>query len=347
MSAPHHIYVPDTPPQASSPPLMQPPLPVQPPLLMQPTPPAGHTPTNHISFTPAPASGFPKVQGWTKDATWFNLSSTVETSRTNITMPKCYFITGNPDIMLSPPVLTRGKAYGEKEPYTENHINPFLFCLSNITEHEQDSLLSQRCWSSDIITFFAITTNPKPYSYLLMLHKLTYPDTDAGAEGVCKVVRAALRHSPNIRTFITTNRDALSSTLTTDEALEVVVSSVRAKKLDIIVTAGRKERTWAIYAKPPTDMFNFHWPWRNLIVSLPFDAAIATHGVGIPYPKDHRCNICYAVDHPTPLCPFPLILGWHGPSLLTNSRATETKEEPSALQVLDIHHTPAQDNRGG
>ncbi|KAK0187677.1 hypothetical protein F5146DRAFT_1226077 [Armillaria mellea] len=322
-----------------------------------------------LAYTLPPATGFPEIQGWTKLGTAINLSNLVECSHEVLSEPKCLLYTVNPsfpgdqimlitdaltnaiqgltrnvNICLLPLVLTRGAAKNEHD--VQPGAEPFLFCLSNITTNQKNCLISQQCWSTDAITFFIIPFNPKPLTYITIIHKLTHPDTKAGTRGVSGVVKTAIHDSPEVNAFITANCDALSSSLSPEQAVAVIVNSVMVKKLDLIVTGGQKEWTWAIYAISPTTIFNIHLAWRNLIGTLSFDADLATHGEGIHYPKDLRCMLCYGIDHPTPLCPYPLTTGWHGPIPHAMGRSNTTPTiDFDALQVLDIHHTPAQENQ--
>ncbi|KAK0229244.1 hypothetical protein EDD85DRAFT_852263 [Armillaria nabsnona] len=322
--------------------------------------------TGTLAFTLPPAAGFPAIQGWTKLGTAINLSNMVEHSRESLSKPKCLVytanpsfpgdqitqitdslteaisgITGNNSICLSPPVLTRGAAKNERE--MQAGVEPFLYCLSNITTAQRDRLVSQQCWSTDIATFFVIPFHPKPLTYIATIHKLTHPDTEAGARGVTGVVQMAMQNSPEVLAFITGNCDALSSSLSPEQALNAIVNSVNVRKMDLIGAGGQKERTWAVYATSPTSMFNIYIAWRNLIISLPFDTDLATHGEGVQYHKHLQCMLCYGIDHPTPLCPYPLTPGWHGPVPRSATRNNAPTIDFDALQVLDIHRTPARE----
>ncbi|KAK0184118.1 hypothetical protein F5146DRAFT_1006804 [Armillaria mellea] len=223
-----------------------------------------------LAYTLPPATGFPEIQGWMKLGMAINLSNLVEHSREVLSEPKCLLYTMNPsfpgdqimlitdaltnaiqgltrnvNICLLPPVLTHGAAKNERD--VQPSAEPFLFCLSNITTNQKNCLVSQQCWSTDAITFFIILFNPKPLTYITIIHKLTHPDTEAGARGVSGVVKMAIHDSPEVNAFIAANCDALSSSLSPEQAVAVIVNSVMIKKLDLIVTGGQKEQTWAIY----------------------------------------------------------------------------------------------------
>ncbi len=87
----------------------------------------------------------------------------------------------------------------------------------------------------------------------------------------------AIWNSPEAMAFITVNRDAISSSLSPEQAVTMIVNLVMVRSMDLIVAGGHKERTWAIYAMSPTEMFNTYLTWRNLIGTLSFDADLATH----------------------------------------------------------------------
>ncbi|KAK0245351.1 hypothetical protein EDD85DRAFT_964276 [Armillaria nabsnona] len=307
------------------------------------TPPPDKTITGMLAFTLPPTAGFPAIQGWTKLGTAINLSNMVEHSQESLSEPKCLVytanpsfpgnqitqiidslteaissITGNNNICLSPPVLTRGAAKNECK--MQAGIKPFLYCLSNITMAQRDCLVSQQCWSTDITTFFVIPFHPKPLTYIATIHKLTHPDTEAGTRGVTGVVQMAMRNSPEVLAFITGNRNTLSSSLSPKQALNAIVNSVNVRK-----------------------MFNIYIAWCNLIISLPFDADLATHSEGVQYHKHLQCMLCYGIDHPTPLCPYPLTPGWHGPVPRSATPNNAPTIDFDALQVLDIHRTPAHE----
>ncbi|KAK0486818.1 hypothetical protein EDD18DRAFT_1111041 [Armillaria luteobubalina] len=205
------------------------------PLFVPGTPiPPDNTPTSTLAYMLPPAAGFPQIQGWPKLGTAINLSNLVENSHENLSEPKCLLYAANPsfprdqitqitdtltnaiqglmgnkDIILSPPVLS---------------------CVT-----QRDRLVSQRCWSTDAITFFVIPFNPKPLSYLTTIHKLTHPDTEAGARGVTGVVQIAIWNSPGAIAFITANCDAISSSFSEEQAIALIVNSVEVRKMDLIV----------------------------------------------------------------------------------------------------------------
>ncbi|KAK0483049.1 hypothetical protein EDD18DRAFT_1112324 [Armillaria luteobubalina] len=187
------------------------------PLFVPGTPiPPNNTPTGTLAYTLPPAAGFLQIQGWTKLGTAINLSNLVENSRENLR---------NKDVILLPPVLSCGAAKNERE----------------------------RCWSTDAITFFIIPFNPKPLSYLTTIHKLTHPDTEAGARGVTGVVQIAIQNSPEAIAFITANRDAISSSFSEEQAIASIVNSVEVRKMDLIVAGGHKERTWVFTTQRTTN----------------------------------------------------------------------------------------------
>ncbi|KAK0183772.1 hypothetical protein F5146DRAFT_1147019 [Armillaria mellea] len=139
--------------------------------------------------------------------------------------------------------------------------------MSNITSNQKNHLVSQQCWSTDAITFFVILFNPKPLTYII--HTLTHPDTEA-----------------EVNAFFVVNWDALSSSLSSEQAVVTIVNSAMVKKLDLIVTGGQKKWTWAIYVTSLISMFNIYLAWQNFIGTLSFDADLATHSKGIHYSKD-------------------------------------------------------------
>ncbi|KAK0189958.1 hypothetical protein F5146DRAFT_1224929 [Armillaria mellea] len=327
--------------------------------------PSDDTLTGSLTYTLPPATRFPEIQGWMKLSMAINLLNLVECSHEVLSEPKCLLYTMNPsfpgdqimlitnaltnaiqgltrnvNICLSPPVLTHGAAKNEHD--VQPGAEPFLFCLSNITTNQKNCLVSQQCWSTDAITFFIILFNPKSLTYITITHKLTHPDTEAGARGVSGVVKTTIHDSLEVNAFIAVNRDALSSSLSPEQAVMVIVNSVMVKKLDLIVTGGQKEWTWAIYAISLTTTFNIHLAWQNLIRTLSFNADLATYGECIHYPKDLQCMLCYGIDHPMPLCPYPLTIGWHGPIPHSMGRSNTTPTiDFDTLQVLDIHRTSA------
>ncbi|PBK96195.1 hypothetical protein ARMGADRAFT_1077699 [Armillaria gallica] len=155
----------------------------------------------------------------------------------------------------------------------------------------------------------------------------------------------AIQNSPEVLAFITGNCDALSSSLSPEQALNTIVSSVNVRKMDLIGAGGQKEQTWAVYMISPTTMFNIYIAWWNLVGSLPFDTDLATHGEGVQYHKHLQCMLCYGIDHPTPLCPYLLTPGWCGPVPCSATHNNAPTIDFDAMQVLDIHHTPARETR--
>ncbi|KAK0217784.1 hypothetical protein IW262DRAFT_1298405 [Armillaria fumosa] len=258
--------------------------------LHAPDTPPHDTPTGNLAYMLPPAAGFPEIQGWTKQETAINMSNIVKNSQESLSEPKCLLYTVNPS-------------------FSRDQITQLTDSLTNAVQ--------------------GLTGNNNII--------LSPPVLSCGAAKNEREVKPAAA-------FIAANCDAISSTLSNEQAVASIINSVVVRKMDLIVTGGHKECTWAIYATSPMAMFNIHLAWCNLIGNLSFNADLATHGEGIHYLKDHCCTLCYSIDHLTPLCPYPLTTGWHGPILHTagHNNATLTIDF-DALQVLDIHCTPARE----
>jgi hypothetical protein len=58
-----------------------------------------------------------------------------------------------------------------------------------------------------------------------------------------------------------------------------------------------------------------------------------------------RCRICPSIDHPTPLCPFPNLPGWLGPTPTTIA-ALEDASHATATKAQDQMHLNTSASEG-
>ncbi|KAK0437478.1 hypothetical protein EV421DRAFT_1738946 [Armillaria borealis] len=140
--------------------------------------------------------------------------------------------------------------------------------LSNMVKHSQEGLRKSKCLIFTITQITDALTNT--------VQGVT------GNDSIC----LSPPNSPEVLAFLTGNCNALSSSLSPEQAVNYIVKSVGVKKMDLIITGEQKERVWVVYATSPTTMFNIHIAWCNLVRSLPFNADLATYGKGVQYLKD-------------------------------------------------------------
>ncbi|KAJ7449977.1 hypothetical protein B0H11DRAFT_323163 [Mycena galericulata] len=117
--------------------------------------------------------------------------------------------------------------------------------------------------------------------------------------------------------------DALPATLST---LEDVLHSVSVAPLELAAP----RVVWRVYMRVTTHTADGYTAIRRAFRDVVFVTAF--NNTGRVLREDVSCDICRAIDHPTPLCPFPDAPGWMGP--------THTLLGPRWLDERRVHTHP-------
>lgn len=206
--------------------------------------------------------------------------------------------------------------------HTPNFKPIFPYLIAGLSLAQQNTILSMRVWSTNVITFFAIPYEPpvSPYTLSLVGIQLTPPHENE--EEIANAVSDGIRNSHAAINFIAGHRDNIDPNLDDDEAIQYILDNVTVRG-EWLYVDGRRRPIFFVYIHPPTKNSGFHKVWLSILRKRAYPTM---YGVG-QHQKNHwRCNICKGLDHPTSLCKYPGLAGWNKPPHFSDE-GTETNED--------------------
>lgn len=111
----------------------------------------------------------------------------------------------------------------------------------------------------------------------------------------------------NVLNFIHAYHDNVPNVSDPDTAVKHVLDSVVVKPLSVI----RDNTTlWQfnVYIRPPTCQYGQYKQWLSMLRELVYPLP---EGPGFALEPGYHCHICKDRDHPSGLCPYPKLPGWH------------------------------------
>ncbi|KAJ7863292.1 hypothetical protein B0H14DRAFT_3444161 [Mycena olivaceomarginata] len=158
----------------------------------------------------------------------------------------------------------------------------------------------------------------------------TLPNTGMGANTARDLIGIAIEANNEITQFVQTHCDAFGPQVFSGEAWRAFLASVTVHSIVLIVN-DTNTVTWRLHVTPPT---NNRESWSQLhrlfgklqIITAPYGTACLQ--------RAFRCCICPSIDHPTPLCLFPDLPGWLGPTPATIA-ALEDASRAAAAKAQD------------
>ncbi|KAJ6458209.1 hypothetical protein C8R45DRAFT_1031973, partial [Mycena sanguinolenta] len=158
---------------------------------------------------------------------------------------------------------------------------------------------------------------------------LTYPNTAAGAQEAAAAMVDTMSRTPNFVQLILSHRDALPPTWTVQQVLDHVLSSVAVVPIELDSGRGTVRVAWRVFMAVTTHRIPSFNAIRNAFASLSF---ITTWNNTGRVRADMACRICPSIDHPTGLCPFPLVPGWMGYTPTTLPPPATPTEQPGSTR---------------
>jgi hypothetical protein len=208
--------------------------------------------------------------------------------------------------------ITQSNSVGVNAPRPSNHETgtPIVFLIYNLSEIHRQILLDRQVWSSAEITFRVTTLDPVRPDYLFSIKDLTTKFEDE--------VKAAVRKvwdNDDTTTFLETICQTApeSQRLLTTASINEFMNSLRIEKLATKGPGDVDTPTFNVLIKG--NYINDDGTWcllKNFLASQEY--ALDFQDPGIAGSNFQRCSICYSVDHPRGLCPFPHTDGWNGPT---------------------------------
>ncbi|KAI1789416.1 hypothetical protein LXA43DRAFT_1154083 [Ganoderma leucocontextum] len=318
----HHLPIAPPPPDGPMVPLIAPPPP--PPLAPDPIPLAMHDPSSGGQRTPAPLGGFPIVQR--QDArelvegmpgAWVRRTSEAPPNTRMLAQVWNYRYTT--DITLNrqtsqdleaairralnvPDAQAVYVVPPEHDP-GDPHARPTVFTIHGLLPHQIQEGVAARVFSYPDITFFAYPSQLTFGTWLLSLERFTHGDRREIYETVRRVFE---EDSMRNRIAGMVRENPRFAGMATENAVRYVINT-----LDVRILVMNNGNIIAnVYMTSPTDDL---MRWRAMVEDLrsrryesPTNTtAVARHVTW--------CAGCRSTDHPTHLCPFQQLAGWHAP----------------------------------
>ncbi|KAJ7215889.1 hypothetical protein GGX14DRAFT_391567 [Mycena pura] len=193
-------------------------------------------------------------------------------------------------------------------PVAANGSSPALWLLADLPGGLTQAILDNRVLSSTAITLFPLPYELPVAGFVGVFAGFTLPNTVAGANAARDLIRTALRDNSEIREFVHTHRSAYGP-VAASAAWEILLASLVVEGIELIVQDTHTV-AWRLHVSPPTTDRAQWGQFRRLFGKLQI---LTLHGTA-RLQRPFRCHICPSVDHPTPLCPFPVTPDWLGPT---------------------------------
>ncbi|KAJ7449985.1 hypothetical protein B0H11DRAFT_2201984 [Mycena galericulata] len=159
------------------------------------------------------------------------------------------------------------------------------------------------------ITLFIFPLNSPRSGFLGIVEGLTFENTASGAKEAANAITGALSTNTDFVRLVMSHRDALPANFSShQEVLAAVLGSVSVVPLELACSL---RVVWRVYMRVTTKSADGYNAIRRAFRQAVFVTAFNNTG---RVREDMSCRICRAIDHPTPLCPFPDAPGWMGPT---------------------------------
>ncbi|KAJ7864737.1 hypothetical protein B0H13DRAFT_2563407 [Mycena leptocephala] len=276
------------------------------------------------SYTPTPPGGFPNIV-YSVEQLLHSIPEDLIQMYDKVPHPKFFIAVsgGNGAVMrthslicesiggflnIDPTSFTLGTL-----PTAANGISPTLWLAADIPNNLVQGIIDNHILSSTAITLFPLPYNMPVMGFIRVFAGFTIPNSDAGANAVRNLLHTAITANNEIAQFVQTHRDAFGPQVSAGEAWEAVFASITMHAIVLLVN-GTNTVAWCLYIDPPTNN-RVHW---GQLCRLFGKLQVMTTLYGTARLQCmFQCRICPSVDHPTPLCPLPSLLGWLGPTPAT------------------------------
>ncbi|KJA26903.1 hypothetical protein HYPSUDRAFT_198682 [Hypholoma sublateritium FD-334 SS-4] len=241
-----------------------------------------------------------------------------------------------PDVLVSTPFRPEGDVFPPN-----GFKGPYGLLISNISDDCAELLLNLGVIITAGAIFFFQPVDTPNSKFIGTLEGFTVPDGGRGAEQVREILRNCLRMNNTALNFIRRwTPDSLE-----DEANKMI-ASITIEPIMIRTREGPTKTVWNTYCVPPPLPHHLYQEWIGIIRDLRPSDYDAGRG-HFRNEKPFQCMGCRSINHPTGLCPLPLITGWLGPAASSElpEDATALDNDPPVGSTRG--HTRGNRGRGG
>lgn len=216
----------------------------------------------------------------------------------------------------------------------------FPFFIGGITPYQADRLIERTCWSTPTITVFFVPAKIPISPFVMTLGNLPLAPTRTNNRKVADTVKAKIISSRNLCSFIQRNRNNLPKNLDGTAVVQHVVDSVHVTSF-LVRERGDDIPVFNIYIKSPTINPDHNDLWVEKLRAISYTCIEGTGEARELY----HCNDCKGRDHPSGLCPYKALPGWHRNDMLT--AADEKDEDGNNAKRRDTNTRGTRGGRGG
>ncbi|KAJ7797948.1 hypothetical protein B0H14DRAFT_2618399 [Mycena olivaceomarginata] len=204
------------------------------------------------------------------------------------------------------------------------------------------TVVDARMLSSANITIYTLPYNMPIVGFVGVFAGFTLPNTVMGANTARDLIGTVIEANNEITQFVQTHRDAFGPQVSSGEAWRAFLTSITVHGIVLIVN-DTNTVTWRLHVTSPTNNRESWSQLRRLFGKLQIMTAL--YGTA-RLQRAFRCHICPSIDHPTPLCPFPDLPGWLGPTPTTIA-ALEDTSRAAAAKAQDLMRLNTSAGEGG
>lgn len=208
---------------------------------------------------------------------------------------------------------------------------PWFALATNVPPKLQEALIQRRCISTEKVTFFAFPPGPPVLSYVGVVENLAYRASDV--EAAARAVATVITSNERVKNFVQETHDNV------DEGkppLECLAESVTLTTCELGTRAGGTETVFKLFMRSPSQIANKHDEWLSLLSNVEIVLPLRPTARILPW-KLH-CRGCKSYEHPSGLCPFPLVNGWF-------ARVSSKLNVPSTSNI-QTSYAPTTASRG-
>jgi hypothetical protein len=284
-----------------------------------------HSEDDSLLFTPTPASKFPPMHGYTSTRIFDNLNHeqmsvwlTLESPHIFV-QPLCH---GYYPLNIAPEMVhlireaiqlalgTTGikvTAPSPNEEVTKLNRAPFTYLVRGMSIAEADRLVAKHCLASKSVGLLIYKVGIEA-PYLGSIQGLTIDDQE-DHESVLQMVAQTYFQGPVgaiLAEISAPHPDSMTQPIDADRVQDIL-QTLEGRKLELSTSTGSKRACFNLYIQSPTKDND---DWAHLlqaVTSTIYKHALLGNGFHGPL---WNCNTCHGVDHPSGLCPFPLLPRW-------------------------------------
>jgi hypothetical protein len=185
---------------------------------------------------------------------------------------------------------------------------PFTYLVRGMSVNDADKLATQYCLASKSVGLLVYKAGIQAPTFLGSIEGLTIADQE-DHYAVLNLVAQTFVDGPvgTILAEISASNPKYAEHQSTDDRVRSILQTLRGHHFEMSSTSGSKRVNFNVYIESPTDDDS---DWARLLDTV--HATIYKSpllGTGF-HGSLWNCNTCHGVDHPSGLCPFPLLPGW-------------------------------------